>query len=410
MTLQRKAYLWKNDTKTAFLFVITLTNYYHQKKKFVVSIVSVFPPYRGGIATFSDYLYKNLSPISDVKAFNFTHLYPQLLFPGKTQFDTNKIETNYADRVLHAWNPFNWKKAAQQILSSDPDQVIFCYWHPFFAAGFLRVIHHIKKNSPETNIFVLAHNVIPHEHFPLGKTLSKKLLERADKVFLLSENSLKEARSLDIRTPLKVLFHPVYEQDHPSASKIELRKKYGFQEDDYIPLFFGLIRPYKGLDLFIQALNKLSFTEHQIKPLIAGEFYADKEPLLAEINPDHQEKYKIIDRFVSDQEMAELFHLADILVMPYRSATQSGILANAINFLLPSIVTDLEGLTEHIEHRKDAWVVPQNNSQELANAILSLKDQAIRTELEQSLIPLKKQLSWSSFSQQLLSEISEEKL
>lgn len=374
----------------------------------MVSIISVFPPYRGGIATFSDYLYRSLKEHTEVEALNFTHLYPSLLFPGKTQFDTTKMETDYAHRVLHAWNPLNWKSAADQILGSNPDHILFSYWHPFFAPAFLRIIHHINRAAPDIDIHILAHNVMPHENFLFGATLSKKLLDSADSVILLSQKSLDEASTLNLESNIRVLFHPVYQQPFPSKTKQELREKYGFSEDDFIPLFFGLVRPYKGLDLFIDALNTLDLVKKKIKPLIAGEFYTEKGPLISQIKDDHKAHYSIIDRFVSDEEMAELFTLSDILVMPYRSATQSGILANAINFHLPSVITDLKGLTEHVEHRKTAWIVSQNDTIELAEAIISLKNYETNSAIKEALIPLKKELSWDSFSRQLLSEISKE--
>lgn len=374
----------------------------------MITIVSVFPPYRGGIATFSDYLYQNLKTMADIEAINFSHLYPGILFPGKTQFDIHKKQTEYAKRVIHSWNPFNWGESAEKILETDPDQVLFTYWHPFFAAAYLRIVHLIKKKKPGVKISVLAHNVMPHERFPFGEKLSQKLLNTADKILLLSEKSLNEANALHIESEISVLFHPVYEQPFPGSSRKELREKYGFREEDYIPLFFGLVRPYKGLDIFINALNSLDLKMDQIKPLIAGEFYTDKTTLLSQIEPEHKSDYTVIDRFVSDQEMAELFFISDVLVMPYRSATQSGILANAINFLLPSIVTDLKGLTEHIDHGKTAWIVPKEDPSELAKAIKKLSEAEIRTDIKKRLIPLKEKLSWQNFSTRLLSEISKE--
>jgi glycosyltransferase involved in cell wall biosynthesis len=372
----------------------------------VISIISVFPPYRGGISTFSDYLYRSLKDITAVNAFNFSHLYPPVLFPGKTQFDPAKNNIDYADRVLHSWNFFKWKKAANDIIASKPDQILICYWHPFFAPLYLHLSRHIRKNSPNTTVNLLAHNVLPHEHFPFGKMLSKKLVDKVDKVILLSQKSLEEFKVLKSKTDVKVLFHPVYEQDFPQKSKQELRAVYGFTDSDYIPLFFGLIRPYKGLDLFIEALNKIDFNEYNIRPLIAGEFYTEKAPLLNKINTNDLSQYKIIDRFVSDKEMAELFTLSDVLVMPYKSATQSGILANAINFKLPSIVTNLSGLTEHVEHNKTALVVSKNNAIELSDAIISMTHQNIMDAIKKELPALKSELSWYNFSQRLLSEIT----
>ncbi|SMO74413.1 glycosyltransferase [Gracilimonas mengyeensis] len=374
----------------------------------MISILSVFPPYRGGIATFSDYLYRNLDDITDVNAYNFSYLYPSFLFPGKSQFTEDDAAGNYAKRIFHSCNPFNWKKTARQILEDNPDHVILCYWHPFFALALLKVMNEIKKQRPKLPVHVLAHNVVPHESFPLGHRLSKALLDKADTLILLSEKSCDEAKKIGVSSTIIKLFHPVYEQKKPIQSRNSLRNAFGYSNKDKVFLFFGLVRPYKGLDLFIEALNTLDLEKHHIRPLIVGEFYTDKEPILSKIKDTHRGFYTIDDRFVSEEEMAELFTLSDALVMPYRSASQSGILANAINFHLPSIVTNLKGLTEHIEHQKTAWVVEKEDVKDLSKAILSLTDPNQLKEIKAALIPLKEQLSWKMFTKQLITEISEE--
>ncbi len=371
----------------------------------MISILSVFPPYRGGIATFSDYLYSHLQKEAEVTAFNFCYLYPPVLFPGKSQFSSEENTIEYAERILHSCNPFNWSFAARRIAEKNPEHLIICYWHPFFAPAFLKVISELKKKKPDVKIHLLAHNVVPHESFPFGHFLSRKLINSTDNLILLSQKSVNEANSLGVELPITHLFHPVYEQNLPERSQEELRTKYGFDEHDRVFLFFGLIRRYKGLDLFIEALNNIDLEKYHIRPLIVGEFYADKDPILSRINSEHKHLYTIEDRFVSDEEMAELFTLSDALVMPYRSASQSGILANAINFHLPAIITNLSGLTEYVDHQKTAWIVPKDDIQELKKAILSLTNQDTLNELSNELRPLKNQLSWKTFTNNLLHEI-----
>lgn len=373
----------------------------------MITIMSVFPPYRGGIATFSDYLYKHLSKKTEVEAYNFSALYPGILFPGKSQFIDNPASFDaYAKTVLHSWNPLKWKSAYKSILSNTTKHFIICYWHPFFSPVYLRLIKYARKKRPDLTITILTHNVIPHERFPFGKWLSKSLMDSTDKVIVLSEKSKKECIRLGIQSPVTKLFHPVYSQDPPTINKAELRTKYGIPEDSFVPLFFGLIRPYKGVDIFIEAINAIDLNIHKIHPVIAGEFYSDKDELISRINSDQKNNYRIIDRFVSDEEMAELFTLSDVLVMPYKSASQSGILANAINFQLPAIVSDLEGLTEHLEHNKTGWILPQNDPEELSKAITELNEQDLLPEMSEALGELNEVLSWDSFTNKVLSAIN----
>ena len=375
----------------------------------MISVLSVFPPFRGGIANFSDYLYKNLRKHTSVSAFNFSYLYPPVLFPGKSQF-SDHLQDKYAKPVLHSCNPFNWKQAAQHILESNPNDVVICYWHPFFAPAFLKVIRTIRKKKPDTRIHILAHNVIPHERFPFGHSLSRKLLNAADTLVVLSQKSFSEAIKLDIKTDIKLLFHPVYEQELPNKPPNILKKEYGIKQDEHVFLFFGLVRHYKGLDLFIEALNKINLAKHKIRPLIVGEFYTDKEPILSQIKAEHRDLYIIKDEFVSEEEMARVFTVSDALVMPYRSASQSGILANAINFYLPTIVTNLEGLTEHISHGESALIVQKNDTQKLKKAILELTQIEVRDHIKQSLPTLKESLSWDMFTKRFIDKISKENL
>ncbi|MDR9418918.1 glycosyltransferase [Gracilimonas sp.] len=345
---------------------------------------------------------------TEVRAYNFSYLYPSLLFPGKSQFETDFNEEEYAKPVLHSSNPFKWKKAANEILKDNPDHLIICYWHPYFAPAFMKVVNTLKKNNPRIRIHLLAHNVVPHEKFPMGEILSKRLINQSDNLIVISEKSTKEAENLGVKTNVTKLFHPVYEQSFPEETESELRTKYGVEEVEHVFLFFGLIRSYKGLDIMIKALNKIDLKKHKIRPLIAGEFYANKNDLLSMIKSEHRDFYIIVDRFVSDYEMAEIFTISDVLVMPYKSATQSGILANAINFNVPVIVSSLTGLTEHVHKNVNAFTFEPGDIEGLKNDIIKLTDKKTREAFKEALKPLKSDLSWSTFSDELLHKISKE--
>lgn len=366
----------------------------------MVSFLSVFPPYRGGIAQFSDYVYHSLQQYETVKAYNFSTLYPNLLFPGKSQ-TIDYQSTEYAKPVLHSYNPFNWKQAALYLASDNPDAVLYSHWHPFFAPALQQALSTVKKRCPATKIVGIAHNVIPHEPFPFQISLTRKLFGLTDDVVLLSHQTLLEFRALHFGDKYQKLFHPVYEQEWPDESRAELRRKYGFEQDETVLLFFGLVRKYKGLDLMIEALNKIDLRKHKIRPLIVGEFYTDRQAILCEIDTDDVSQYNVIDRFVSDEEAAEVMRLSDAMVLPYRSASQSGVLSNAVNFQLPVIVSDLPGLTEHIEEGETGLIFESNDVEALKEAILRFAEEDLYESFSDRMESLKARLSWDRFADAL---------
>lgn len=367
----------------------------------MISFLSVFPPYRGGIAKFSDYLYRSLSDKAEVKAYNFRKLYPDLLFPGKSQTITFR-RARYALPLLHSMNPFNWKISAEKIAEKNPGTIIYSYWHPFFSPSLLLTIRKVKKLVPNVKVACIAHNVLPHEYFPFQLQLSGKLFDETDHVILLSQQTKLEYDSFMNNNRAVQLFHPVYNHPIPSENQATLRNRYGLRSDSTIFVFFGLIRQYKGLDLMIKALNKLNLKERNIQPLIVGEFYTDRQKLLSLINHNHLSEYKIIDRFVSEQEAAELLTLSDAMILPYRTASQSGVLSNAINFELPVIVSDLPGLKEYITPNKNGIIFKRNSIDELSKALIEFSESKSKMEMRRHMQDLKHNLTWPRFSNKLL--------
>jgi glycosyltransferase involved in cell wall biosynthesis len=243
---------------------------------------------------------------------------------------------------------------------------------------------------------------MPHEPFPLQKWLTRKLFDQTDDVILLSSQTEIEYRALHYPKPYHHLFHPVYEQDWPSGRRKHLRQDLGFNPDDNILLFFGLVRDYKGLDVLIDALNMTDLEKYNIHPVIVGEFYTNKQKLLNRIDPHDLDRYTIVDRFVSDEEAGEYMYISDLMALPYKSASQSGILSNAINFHLPVVVSNLPGLTEHITHNENGLIFEANDPGSLHDVLTYFFQENQAHHYKKQMADLKDKLSWMTFAQEVL--------
>lgn len=374
----------------------------------MINFLSVFPPYRGGIAKFSNSLYQVLTKTKDIRAFNFKKLYPNLLFPGTSQYN-QQCQSEYAQKLLHSYNPFNWKTAAKILFTPQTELFIYSYWHPFFAPAFSRILSYKQNFYPDIPAICVAHNIIPHETFPGGRYLLKRMLDKTDNTIVLSKQTKNELMNVCPVCEHTLLFHPVYELPKPDKSIPALRRKHGFSMHENIVLFFGLIRDYKGLDLLIKAMNKINMNKYDIRVVVAGEFYTNKRKYLSLIESDKINYYSLYDRFISEQEMAELFTISDLMVLPYRSASQSGVLANAIFFQLPAIVSNHAGLTEQIAHDKNGLVFQNNDIEHLRNSILKYFKMGLKPEFSSNLSQLKKELSWNKFAKALLASSEQKK-
>lgn len=373
----------------------------------MISFLSVFPPFRGGIATFSDYLYKELSKTSNVHAIGFSKLYPPFLFPGSSQFEENPVD-DYALRSHHSYNPLKWRATAEEIISQKPEALLLSLWHPFFIPGYLSIIKKVKRKNPDIKIVTVAHNIKPHDSFPFSEQLLTSFLEKNDVVITLSSQVEKEFVDTHVSTLHKKLFHPIYTAEPPALSRSELKQKYNYSESEQIVLFFGLIRPYKGLDIFIEALNKIDIKALKLRPLVAGEFYEAKQPYLDLIKEEHRDSYIFMDHFLSNDEVGEVLSISDLLVLPYKSASQSGIFANAVNYHLPVLASNHPGLTEHIEHQKNGLIFTNLDVEDAAKQVLGFfENPEQQLQMRENLAELKQKLSWSVFSSEILKILKE---
>lgn len=367
----------------------------------MISFLSVFPPFRGGISRFSHHLYEALRQRHTTRAFNFSHLYPPILFPGTSQVEASADEP-YARAALHSYQPFNWRKTGYTILKARPQILIYSYWHPFFAPSMAGVISAMKDRRPGLDVIGVLHNVRAHEYFPAQQMLFRRLMRLTDHPVVLSSQTEGEYREWMRGSTPDRLFHPVYEQPLPESPRSELRRKHGFRPEDNILLFFGFIRQYKGLDVLIDALNLLDLQALNIRPLIVGEFYMDKASFISRIRPDHLPYYEIIDKYVSHDQAGEFLAMSDAMMLPYRSASQSGILSNAVNFNLPVICSDLPGLTDHVTDGLNGMIHRREDAIDLARVIKRFVEAGDTSAMRGEMQRLKTGLGWDSFASRLL--------
>ena len=329
-------------------------------------IVSPFPPYRGGISKESEVLYKGfLKKGYNVKAINFIKLYPDIFFPGKTQY-LEKTNFKESFRLISTYNPFTWNDTIKKIVSFNADTVIFRYWHPILIPSYCYITKKLKKYNSKLKIYCMCDNVFPHENFLfIDKYLIKNFLNIYNGIFCMSNKVKKELKSLNEYYNIKNIFLPIKEEYGENISKEKAKNILQIKENKII-LFFGLVRNYKGLNVLIKAISQLSQNFKDFKLLIAGECYDSKQKynaLIKKLNVN--DKILWIDKYISDNDINLYFSAADMVVLPYLESTQSGIIPIAYNFNKIVVASDIRGLNEFVQNGKTGFLFKRNDSQEL---------------------------------------------
>ena len=370
-----------------------------------IAILSPFYPYRGGIAQFSAMLYNELAQEHTVQAFNFSRLYPDLLFPGKTQYVEagDQAVPVESKRVLDSINPFTFQSAVKEIEKFSPDVLVIAYWMSFFVPGYAHIAHRMKKKC---KIITLIHNAIPHEPRFFDKPLARLLFKQSDGFVVLSENVEKDVLSL--RPDARILLnpHPLYNHFGKKTEKQIARKSLGMDENKKTLLYFGLIRDYKGLDLLIDAFDML---DDNYQLCIAGECYGsfDKYARQIETSSRKQSIHSHI-RYINDQEIPLLFSAADALVLPYRSATQSGVVSVAYHFDLPMISTNVGNFADSIGRPGTGIVAKDATAPALAEGIQAFFSPGNEEKFRSNILMEKENLSWKRLAGRTVSFIRDE--
>ena len=373
----------------------------------IIIIGSAYPYRGGGISTYNERLARQfMQEGHQVSIYTFTLQYPGFLFPGSSQFSTEAAPKNLTIcRKINSINPFNWIKVGNEIKDSKPDLVVVRYWLPFMGPCFGTILRRIKKNK-HTRIVCIVDNIIPHEKRPGDKIFTTYFVKPVDAFITMSEKVLDDLRQFVPGKPAVYIPHPLYDNFGDKITREEARKKLGLTAGDRIILFFGFIRKYKGLDILLDAMKILKTATNPApgtgpKLLVAGEFYEDRKAYDEQI-----ERLQIKDQlilktaFIPDSEVKYYLCAADLVVQPYRHATQSGVTPLAYHFEVPMVVTNVGGLPQLVPNDK-VGLVAEPTAASIAEKILEYFEKGEQHFLP-NLIEEKKKYSWDKMTKAII--------
>ena len=336
-----------------------------------IAIIGPAHPLRGGLATFDQRLARAFIEQDDFCViYSFSLQYPSILFPGTSQYtDEPAPEGLKIYSLINSVNPLNWWNVGRQIARAKHDIILVRYWLPFMGPALGTILRQVRKNK-HTRIIGLADNVIPHEKRPGDTMFTRYFLKSCDAFITMSDKVMADLRTFEPSKPAKVVAHPLYDNFGESIPKADARDKLGLRQQDKIILFFGFIRQYKGLDLLIEAMADPRIREAGIKLLVAGEFYEDEKPYQALIDQCGVRDLLLLHtHFIPDSAVVQYFCGADLVVQPYKNATQSGVTPLAYHFEKPMVVTNVGGLPSLVPDRR-AGLVCEPDPKAIASAIL----------------------------------------
>ena len=362
-----------------------------------IAFLSTFYPFRGGIAQFNANLYEAVREAGhEVKAFTFTCQYPKILFPGKTQYVTegDKAKVIGSEAVLNTANPFTWGRTARRIAAWKPDVVVMKFWMSYRAPSLGSVARRLRRRG--IRVIAVLDNVIPHEARFFDRPFSRWFLHSVSGCIAMSRAVMDDKHALAPGVPASLVPHPLYDHFGTKTDRDEAARRLGIDPSRRTLLYFGLIRDYKGLDLLIEAMQYL---DERYQLVAAGECYGSFERYgqLAAGNP----RIHLQNRYIGDEEVPLFFSAADLCVLPYRSATQSGITAISLHFDLPLAATPVGGLPESIGETGVGVMAREVSPEAIAEAVRSYfegKEQGCR----EAIAAFKQTATWQHFSEEVV--------
>ena len=380
-----------------------------------IAILSCFYPYRGGISQFNTYLLEELSKKHTVKAFNFKRQYPGILFPGKTQkvaSDDDALPVESVS-VLDTANPFTYGKTARAIADFEPDVLLTRYWMSYFAPSLGSVTSKVakilkKKGKKDFKAVAIADNIIPHEKHFFDIPLARRFVKRQSGIVTLSHAVEQQLHQICPEAKSVTIPHPLYSNFGERIDTLQARKLIGMKGTDSqimerkVLLFFGLIREYKGLDILLEAMPLL---DSSYTLVVAGECYGSFDKYRRIIDSERfapcRQNLILADRYIPDKDVKIYFSAADASVLPYRSATQSGISSISWNFDVPLITTPVGGLVESVGKAGTGMLTKDVSAESVADAVKKYFAENKKEEYLYNIAELKKQLGWGAFADKL---------
>ena len=365
----------------------------------LTALISVAPPYRGGISKHTSIFLEKLAEKHSVDVINYKRQYPNFLFPGKTQYIDDELNQQLGERCIDSINPITWFKTGNKLADRKYDLVIFRFWNPFFAPALGVIAGVIKKKSPVTKLISLCDNIFPHEKTPFSHFFISYLFRKLHGHLVQSSQTEEELQAIITSPVYEKRFHPIYSSFPEKMDKIDARKKLNLKSENII-LYFGIIREYKGFDILLKAVSELKDKRTDFHLLAAGECYGSDEKytkLISDLGISNYITWH--NRYIPDKDVALYFSAADVVALPYRSASQSGITQIAYYYNIPVIVTKVGGLPEIVDEGKSGFIIKPENPTELATVLSENLNTPIFDEMANYIQDFKHKFSWEHFVQ-----------
>jgi glycosyltransferase involved in cell wall biosynthesis len=359
-----------------------------------IAIVGPSYPFRGGIAHHTTLLYRHLAAVHDTRLFGFTRQYPRWLFPGRTDRDMSErpLREPGTELLLDSLNPATWVRVAARIAQVRPQLVILPWWSSFWAPQFLTITSLLRRML-ETRLLAVCHNVVDHEERRFSRLCTRAVLRRMDDCLVHSAADEARLRALLPGARVTRAFHPLYEFAQPFLmSKAEARAK--LEVDGDTILFFGFVRPYKGLPDLVRAMPWI-LERRRVTLLVAGEFWGGSDAFRQQVASlglgDH---VRCVDRYVPNEDMGLYFSAADLVVLPYVSGTASGVVQTAYGLDKPVVATTVGALGDIVDDERTGYLVPPGQPAALADAILKFFEEAKEAEFVANIRQYKQRFAW----------------
>jgi glycosyltransferase involved in cell wall biosynthesis len=352
-------------------------------------------PFRGGIAQHTTQLHRELQQHSELMTISFSRQYPKWLFPGESDRDSeySEYEEDHVEYTIDSLNPLTWRNAVKQVVAFGTQTVIIPWWTVFWAPCFGYIARTLRSKGIEVVFF--CHNVVEHESATWKQWATRLVLQQGSRFVVHTRVDAENLARLLPNATVAVQAHPIYDQFPQAENTLQKRAKLEL-------LFYGFVRPYKGLGTLIEAMGILRGKD--IRLTIAGEFWEGRkqtDDLIRKLNLES--KIDIRDRYHTEKETAELFARADVVVLPYHSATGSGVVPIAYHYSKPVIVTRVGGLPDVVEHGKTGFIVPVGNAESLATEISHLTRESC-VSMQPDILRVKSTLTWKKLTEVLLND------
>ncbi|MFB3903571.1 MAG: glycosyltransferase [Acidobacteriota bacterium] len=362
-----------------------------------ISMIGPSYPFRGGLSLHTTLLCRHLRRRHEVTFYGFKRQYPAWLFPGKTDRDNSvqPLREPGVEYLLDSMNPWTWLKVARRIVADRPEMVIIPWWTFFWTPQFLTIALLLRLLSKSRLLFI-CHNVFDHDSSRLSRFCARNVLRRGDFFIVHSEEDLRRLATFVDPRRITLGFLTSNESDSgPALSHEDARRRLGLNGE--VLLFFGFVRPYKGVDQLLQAMP-LILKEREVILLLVGESWAGDDSLEGRVRELGLEKrVKRVDSYVPNEEVGWYFAAADLVVLPYLSATGSGVVQTAFAFDRPVVATRVGSLPLTVDHGRTGYLVEPGDPAALAEAVLRFFREGKAREFIDNIRQAKQRFSWERF-------------